>query len=107
MPRYFIFPVFMLAIAFAAPAAAADKPSGDDGAVIAGGLSCFSVELAAANASGEWAKGPSCNALCAKKSASCTGAEIIDGNGAIHVPDTCADPPLPHFTECRCCAVAR
>ncbi len=38
MPRYFLIPVVLLALVFAAPASAADKSSGDNGIVQAGGV---------------------------------------------------------------------
>jgi hypothetical protein len=44
MPRYFLIPVFLLALVFAAPVSAADKSSGTGAVVHGGGLTCFTVE---------------------------------------------------------------
>jgi hypothetical protein len=102
MPRPFVIPLLSLAIVAALPAFAADKSSGDNGAVDAGGLVCFSITPAKGG-------GPSCDELCQTNGAVCVGLKM---NGATDPSFGCADPidllrGGNAVAGCRCCAVGR
>jgi hypothetical protein len=103
MPRYFFIPVLLL-VASCPPASVNNSAAGDNTAALGVHLSCFSV--APPENPQHWMEQPSCNALCAKKGAACTGVELVDP-GALHIRESCADAPIPLHTEFRCCAVAR
>jgi hypothetical protein len=70
------------------------------------GLACFS-QKSSLSPTGAWSKGPTCDDLCAEKHAACTGVEITDSNAVHANPVACNKPPLPAFTDCRCCAASR
>jgi hypothetical protein len=103
------FPVMIIAIfalaVFCAPAHADNSATSTKAAAHGSGLACSSVK-SALDPKADWSKGPNCDALCAAVGAACTGIEILQTSGAtLHA--TCADPPSPLFSSCRCCAVIR
>jgi hypothetical protein len=94
--------ILLPALVFAAPLSAADKSSGGDAVVHAGGLMCFSITPTKGSTA-------SCDTLCAGKNAACTGLET---DGAINPGFGCADALDPlkgshAVASCRCCAIAR
>jgi hypothetical protein len=64
-------PVCFLALVFAAPVSAADKPSGDSAVVRGGGLMCFSIRPPNSPTKAETKRTPalyqSCDELCAPR----------------------------------------
>ncbi len=62
-------------------------------------LSCFTIKppQKLKNGANKW---PSCNSLCAKKKAICTGV-----SSAYNPPPKCEDPLYTDFAWCRCCTV--
>jgi hypothetical protein len=105
MPRYLSIPVLLLAVIFTTPVFAADKSSGDNGVVHAGGLMCFSIRPPDTPTKPETKHSPplyrSCDELCADKNAACTAAV-----SNFSPPQSCADEGYtPSVILCRCCAV--
>jgi len=66
-------------------------------------LSCFSVTPEATTRDKKPKDYPTCDALCAEKSAACTGMQ----NGGMNPPVTCADPATSEYSICRCCVFAK
>jgi hypothetical protein len=93
MPRYFLIPLLFLALVFAAPVCAADRPSGDNNTA-RGGLVCRSVD-------GQ--HGQSCDGLCSKAKMACTGVGA-NRNPPLRCGDL-IDDTIPPFPVCRCCAL--
>jgi hypothetical protein len=99
---YFIISSFVvLALTFAAPAAA-DKPSDGNDGVRAGGLMCVSITPPKSG-------GSSCDTLCGAKGTVCVGLKM---NGAINPGIGCGDVLNPLkggsvVAACRCCAITR
>jgi hypothetical protein len=67
-----------------------------------GALTCFSVEPIKGDSNLKHEDYPTCDALCAKQDAVCTGTQ---SSGAITPPITCADHTSSLWAVCRCCKV--
>lgn len=65
--------------------------------VTQGSLSCFTITPG--DEPQDYAKRPSCDALCGKQGAACTGVT----NGALNPPTKCEDAASASFAVCRCC----
>jgi hypothetical protein len=95
MPRYLIIPFSFLTLVFAASAFAADKPSGNNTAARAAGLTCFTVEP-------QSDEHTTCDALCEAKGGICTGV-----TSSTNPPPSCESGAAKNLISCRCCVVSR
>jgi hypothetical protein len=100
--KFPVLAIFTLAL-FCAPAHADNSITSTKAAAHGSGLACSSVK-SALDPKADWSKGPNCDALCATVDAACTGIDILQTTG-VSLRATCADPPMPLFSACRCCAV--
>jgi hypothetical protein len=64
-------------------------------------LTCFSVEPPKPDATRKREDYPTCDDLCAKQDAVCTGMQ----NSSLTPPVTCADHTSSNWSICRCCKV--
>jgi hypothetical protein len=107
----FCIALLFLALSYAMPIAAANKPAGDSVVVGGSGLRCFSVTSPAALAklpaearkaqqasAMHWIAHASCDAICAGAGAACVAV------GGYLGPAVCTDVPAD-YAVCRCCAV--
>ena len=86
------------------PAAASDaQSSGAEGVKKNGGLACFSVEPPAPEPNLKREDYPTCDELCAKQDAACTGMQ----NSGLNPPVTCEDHTSNTLSVCRCCKVGQ
>lgn len=95
-------PLFLLLLfltAFAFQPAKAENPEISP-TVTQGGLTCFTI-TPPEEPRKDYKDRPSCDDLCGKQGAACSGVT----NGAYNPPTKCEDPPPRNAAVCRCCKV--